>query len=40
MDKEYQEIVKRFIGRAPAYEGPTKKKKAFGRNRHIGHGDF
>lgn len=25
--QEYVEIVKRFIGRAPAYEGPAKKKK-------------
>jgi len=29
--KEYQEIVKRFIGRAPAYEGPTKKKRGIFR---------
>ena len=26
--QEYQEIGKRFLGRAPAYEGPAKKKKS------------
>ena len=29
--QEYQQIVKRFLGHAPAYKGPTKKKGLFKR---------